>query len=569
MATTYLNTAVTTQRAIQANDHLVIGHDGAAVVDGNAGARFFGDGGELTIRGVVIGNDYGVTALTSGGAAVSNVTVRVDDDGLVSGSSGIDMRGGTGYLVQNEGTVSAGAGEWNDYGVNLQGDASTVQNLGSISGGTVGVRMVGSNAALLNDGEITSSMGNGATLSGAKAAVVNNGLIATTSSAANDYGLYVFSDSAAVQNHGTISAAGGDGLYALNAYASPTGTFELLNTGTISGAQVAVRVTDAFNGLTAKIVNAGTMDGDVLFSSAHDLYDGRAGQVFGQVQMGTGNDTAFGGSGSETMSGGSGTDLMEGGGGADLLNGDNGEDTMEGGAGADTLNGGNQADEIDGGEGNDVVSGGTGADILEGGEGIDTLSYTTSAGAVQVNLGTGETLFNDAQGDIVSGFERVLGSQHGDMLIGSNGEDTLHGSGGFDYLAGGWGRDQIRGGAGNDTLDGGAGRNALIGGDGRDSFKFSVLADSGVDGGSRDVIRDFVQGQDVIDLSAIDPSALPGNQAFAFRGNLGFSGNAAEVAFLHSFGNTLVSLDADADGGADMSIMLTGLVTLVATDFVL
>ncbi len=48
---------------------------------------------------------------------------------------------------------------------------------------------------------------------------------------------------------------------------------------------------------------------------------------------------------------------------------------------------------------------------------------------------------------------------------------------------------------------------------GNDVLRFSSYSDSG------DIIRDFVRGEDRIDLSAIDANAtLAGDQAFEFRG---------------------------------------------------
>jgi Ca2+-binding RTX toxin-like protein len=207
---------------------------------------------------------------------------------------------------------------------------------------------------------------------------------------------------------------------------------------------------------------------------------------------------------------------------------------------------------------------------MDGGEGIDDLWYTGSAVGVNVNLTTGEAFGGDAQGDEFVNFERLWGSGQGDTLTGSAGDNTINGAGGNDLVAGGGGRDLVRGGDGNDTVEGGAGRDILIGEAGNDVFRFRALTESGTTAPTRDVIRGFTQGQDVIDLSLIDAhTGVAGDQAFAFRDVLPFSGTAPEVRYAHVNGNTLVTMDANGDTSVDMSLLLQGIHVLQATDFML
>ena len=72
---------------------------------------------------------------------------------------------------------------------------------------------------------------------------------------------------------------------------------------------------------------------------------------------------------------------------------------------------------------------------------------------------------------------------------------TLTGSAGLDIITGGAGADRIKGGDGRDILTDGAGADRLTGGAGADTFIFAY-------DGVTDTITDFVQGVDVIDLSA-------------------------------------------------------------------
>ncbi|SDD58142.1 Hemolysin-type calcium-binding repeat-containing protein, partial [Ruegeria marina] len=73
------------------------------------------------------------------------------------------------------------------------------------------------------------------------------------------------------------------------------------------------------------------------------------------------------------------------------------------------------------------------------------------------------------------------------------GNDFLFAVNGNDDLQGGAGNDSLYGGANDDTLSGGADDDILYGGQGSDTFEFGIN-----DG--QDVIRDFEDGIDVIDL---------------------------------------------------------------------
>jgi Ca2+-binding RTX toxin-like protein len=87
----------------------------------------------------------------------------------------------------------------------------------------------------------------------------------------------------------------------------------------------------------------------------------------------------------------------------------------------DTLTGNANVNEIHGGSGNDIVNGKGGADILDGGTGNDTLTYASSISGVTVNLLTGIGTGGDAQGDVITNFENIIGSPHSDVLRGDSG----------------------------------------------------------------------------------------------------------------------------------------------------
>ena len=222
----------------------------------------------------------------------------------------------------------------------------------------------------------------------------------------------------------------------------------------------------------------------------------------------------------------SGDDIVNGLTSDDVINALGGNDTVNGNAGADTLSGGAGNDTLNGGEGNDTLDGGTGADMLNGGPGSDTASYQNSAVAVLVRLHDPSAVrLGDAQGDVLTGIEHLIGSPYNDILAGDgadnilrgeDGDDVLYGgpAGGDDMMYGGNGDDRIFGGRGDDVLTGGEGNDVLKGGPGadtiivdgdemdvlyggpdQDTFRFFP---SDVGGGS---IRDFSNGEDVIDLT--------------------------------------------------------------------
>ena len=133
---------------------------------------------------------------------------------------------------------------------------------------------------------------------------------------------------------------------------------------------------------------------------------------------------------------------------ADHITGDDRTNVLRGFGGNDTL---------EGGAGSDYLEGGAGADMLDGGEGLDRANYYSSDAGVTVNLATGTVEGGHAEGDTLTGIERVGGSfLHADHITGDDGANILIGFGGNDTLEGGAGSDLLEGGAGADMLDGGA-----------------------------------------------------------------------------------------------------------------
>lgn len=200
-----------------------------------------------------------------------------------------------------------------------------------------------------------------------------------------------------------------------------------------------------------------------------------------------------------------------------------------------TLYGHDGNDRLRGMGGDDALHGQGGADTMNGGAGDDTLS-----------------------GGL--GFDNVNGSQGDDVLRGGSGDDTLGGGVGVDILCGD---------SGNDRLAGGGGRDVLTGGSGSDVFDFGALSDSGITRGTQDVIKEFFEDEDTIDLSSIDARAgVGGNQAFSFIGSAAFSAEG-QVRVVVVGDTTFLMANTTGTGGAEMMIRIAGTVTLDATHLVL
>ncbi|MBK4214354.1 M10 family metallopeptidase C-terminal domain-containing protein [Paracoccus caeni] len=291
------------------------------------------------------------------------------------------------------------------------------------------------------------------------------------------------------------------------------------------------------------------LSGDDVFrlSRSHDRADGKAG-----------NDALYGGLGNDTLIGGAGNDSLAGGDGNDRISLDAGNDRIVGGGGRDVLvatgNIGITVDLAktvaqDTGYGRDVI---IGIEDVTSGSGKDRLLGTDGANALS-------------------------GGGGDDALQGRGGNDLLEGGGGHDTLEGGDGRDRLEGGAGNDRLAGGHGVDELLGGAGADLFLFRSLTDASVSEFEPDVILDFTQGQDRIDLRQIDASSiLSGNNSFQFTdsGKLGTT-NAGVVTYVQfdrpgtANDTTVIVIDTDADAAAEAKIRLNGLYDLTADDFFL
>ena len=105
---------------------------------------------------------------------------------------------------------------------------------------------------------------------------------------------------------------------------------------------------------------------------------------------------------------------------------------------------------------------------------------------------------------------------------------------------------------------GGLGVDTLTGGAGADIFQFKSIAHSGV-GVGRDIVTDFEQGSDLIDLSSI--------YATTFIGTAAFSRQAGEVRYASFDGATIIEADTNGDGRGDFQLELDDSLEMTIADF--
>lgn len=279
------------------------------------------------------------------------------------------------------------------------------------------------------------------------------------------------------------------------------------------------------------------------------------------IYMGSGQDTAFGGDGDDTIWGEDGNDWLYGQDGNDFLKGGGGNDVLNGGDGNDRIKAGLGDDTIAGGGGHDLIESDAGADVISGGSGFDTVSYAFSPTGVKVDLGTQENLWGYAEGDVLTGIEIIVGSNHDDTLVGSDAFEDIHGGAGDDIIYAGSGGARIYAGPNaddNDLLG-----DSLFGSIGQDQFYFEA-GDSGASIGF-DIINN---------LSDLDIMIIEGFGDVEFLGDQSWtSEHGAAASYYHTYYEetgpvTKVGVRDDFDAAADLVFLIEGHVDLTVNDFI-
>jgi Ca2+-binding RTX toxin-like protein len=370
-------------------------------------------------------------------------------------------------------------------------------------------------------------------------------------------------------------------------------------------------------------------------------------------------ENAGAGSGNDTLMGNSANNVLYGGAGSDFLNGSTGRDVMYGGAGSDTyivddindrvselavtgidrvnssvsfslgvnvenltlsgtlatnglgngldnvLTGNGAVNTLRGFAGDDTIFGGGGADVLDGGlNGVkgDTVSYLTgfsNGPGYTINLNLQDGVHAQADGDVLMGFENVIGTLGNDRIIGNAANNVIRGDGGNDVMTGGAGIDTvsyegllssdgisgvtvrlavlsaqdtgatfagidtltdlfecligsafidrlsgnalnntITGGDGQDTIAGGAGNDILYGGKGQDIINGGAGNDTLVGGMDEDTLTGGA-GSDLFEFDSLTDSTT------SFQGDMivDFVHGADKIDLSHIDANTKIALD--------------------------
>ncbi len=212
-----------------------------------------------------------------------------------------------------------------------------------------------------------------------------------------------------------------------------------------------------------------------------------------------------------------------------------------------------------------VIDSGTGNDI------IVATKYND-----EILAGTGNDIIDAGDGDDKitggSGNDRIYGGQGADNIQGNDGNDKIYGGSENDIITGGFGNDEIFGEAGNDRIDGGTGIDKINGGLGADRltggadgdiFIFSNFSDSSVF--ATDLIVDFVQGQDKIDISDLGYNQALTEGLFSAE-NIE---NTLEFSYFKNSGSSGVIVNTIVrDPHSDFTIRFAGEIKLTVEDFI-
>ena len=220
----------------------------------------------------------------------------------------------------------------------------------------------------------------------------------------------------------------------------------------------------------------------------------------------------------------------------------------------DTLRANDDGSTLTGGAGNDTLFGGAGTDTLIGGTGNDTYYINSSTDVITESPGQGtDTVFATASITLADNVEN--------LTLGS-GASAINGTGNS-------GNNTIIGNESANRLSGGAGADTLTGGGGADVFVY-VNADSGLENVTRDLITDFLIGQDLFDLTGFDADPYAsGINPFRFLGLGAFAGQPAALHYFYDAARGVTVLEGDLGGDliADFGIDILGNVSLTREAF--
>ena len=287
---------------------------------------------------------------------------------VTAGTPAVSITGAGSFLV-NDGLISSisfclnAAADFSLMNSGLMTTDNTCINI-SIAGVTT------TNAAITNTGEIVSTMSSAIVSAESGLTLQNSGFISGRSNAIN-LGSTDLSDLNRINNSGLIAV-------------QPTSSID--NAISCNG--------------TLRLVNSGTILGNLNLGIGHDVVDNRAGTISGSIFLDDGNNLFLGGALGEAVTAGSGLDTLRGEAGDDDLVSGFGDDSVRGGSGDDHIRASFGSDQIYGGLGDDTIDGGNETDLMKGGTGEDVFVF----------IAPGDS-------DLGQTADRIADCRHGDDLI--------------------------------------------------------------------------------------------------------------------------------------------------------
>jgi Ca2+-binding RTX toxin-like protein len=205
--------------------------------------------------------------------------------------------------------------------------------------------------------------------------------------------------------------------------------------------------------------------------------------------------------------------------------------------------------------------------IIEGTDGRDILIATGGDTTLRGGWGDDTLVGGSGNDSLEGGRISLINHPDSNLMMGGSGNDTLRGHFGDDALLGEDGNDVLIGSAGTNTLTGGTGADMFVFGHGTPATAFRQIG--------QDTITDFTQGEDRIDLSALNYLGGTDDLTFTFIGEAAFSGTRPEARAYRQGDQTVIELDTQffadtpVDSIADGIIHLTGSFVLTDLDFLL